>query len=590
MKTPKTDLRESIAVESPAEPAAPELPTEPADLPKNLAEVLERLKAAPRCRDNGDMRSGVKAIGRALDRPLHEIPADPQRLGPELAKAAPAAALMSAARFRRAKSLVTNALMWAGYPMIPGRDTGAWSPAWQALAKQLPTKRHQIGLSRLMSFFRREAVEPSEVTLGALERFRVALAEKNLKAKPERTFRAAMRFWNEAVDQIPGWPQHRIHVEKHPRFYALDAKDFPAPFVGEVEAFLDQREDFDPFADDLPPQVKPSTNRLRRRQLFQVASALVASGFPIEQVTGLSVLTELDNAKAALRHLRERNGNRKTVGVMGQSGLLVTIARHWVKNPAQADRLKVIAKNLHVERVSMVPKNKKRLAQFDHPANRLALLTLPQRVYRELAAKDTGGPDDARRAMLALGVEILLVAPMRVDNLVNLDLSRHLVPVRRGKTRQWHIMIPCQETKTNVPFEMRLPDASGRMLETFRDKYRPRLNEDGGTYLFAGGRSGVRCTTSVSSALSRFIKRETGIVMHAHLFRHLAAKLYLDVYPDDMETVRRILGHTTTATANRSYATTRTDHAFRRYDDIIEALRNGNDPIATNQASKHGRR
>jgi len=55
----------------------------------------------------------------------------------------------------------------------------------------------------------------------------------------------------------------------------------------------------------------------------------------------------------------------------------------------------------------------------------------------------------------------------------------------------------------------------------------------------------------------------------SHLFRQLAAKLYLEAHPEDLETVRRILGHTSQRTTSRSYADIRTAAAFRRFDDMI---------------------
>ncbi len=62
-------------------------------------------------------------------------------------------------------------------------------------------------------------------------------------------------------------------------------------------------------------------------------------------------------------------------------------------------------------------------------------------------------------------------------------------------------------------------------------------------------------------------------MMNVHLFRHLAAKFYLEAHPDDVETVRRLLGHGNEATTRRHYAEIKTAAAFRRYDSVIARLR-----------------
>ena len=81
-----------------------------------------------------------------------------------------------------------------------------------------------------------------------------------------------------------------------------------------------------------------------------------------------------------------------------------------------------------------------------------------------------------------------------------------------------------------------------------------------------------RSTVPFATAIKKFVKRETGIDINVHLFRHLAAKLYLQELSHDIETVRRILGHSSTATTVHAYADVQTASAFRRYDEVIASL------------------
>ena len=61
---------------------------------------------------------------------------------------------------------------------------------------------------------------------------------------------------------------------------------------------------------------------------------------------------------------------------------------------------------------------------------------------------------------LALAIEILLVAPMRLRNLSRLELGRHLQQAGRGRNSHWAIVIPGEEVKNGQPIELPLPERS----------------------------------------------------------------------------------------------------------------------------------
>ena len=65
----------------------------------------------------------------------------------------------------------------------------------------------------------------------------------------------------------------------------------------------------------------------------------------------------------------------------------------------------------------------------------------------------------------------------------------------------------------------------------------------------------------------------TGIRVHPHLFRHIAAKLYLDANPGAYEVVRRVLGHRSIGTTTGFYSGVETAAALRHFDATILKLR-----------------
>jgi integrase len=240
--------------------------------------------------------------------------------------------------------------------------------------------------------------------------------------------------------------------------------------------------------------------------------------------------------------------------------------------------LRSLRLNLLVENTGMTEKNQVRLRQFDNVGNVDALVNLPQRVFAELARKDDGKPASAKRAMRALAVELLLHVPMRISNLAGIETNRHLVPMRARSVVTVYLVAPGEETKNGVPLEAPLPAETIELLATYLERYHPRLAPGGSAWLFPGI-EGERCSTiAFGQALGKFVRRETGLQMNPHLFRHVAAKLLLDAHPDDHGTTQRLLGHKNADTTRKYYEGFRTAAAFRRFDGVIAALRARSQP------------
>jgi len=193
-------------------------------------------------------------------------------------------------------------------------------------------------------------------------------------------------------------------------------------------------------------------------------------------------------------------------------------------------------------------------------------------VLREVQQDDPGGRREALRVMFALAVELLTVAPVGIDNLAGLEIERHFVHIRSGTASVVHLVIPAAETKNAAPYELVLPRETAAVLASYCH-VSPAPVSRTSRWLFPNDEGKRRHTTSFATEISRFVLRETDIRMNVHLFRHLAAKLYLDAYPEDIETARWVLGHKSSAATRRSYAEVKSAAAFRRYDGMIQNLR-----------------
>ena len=187
------------------------------------------------------------------------------------------------------------------------------------------------------------------------------------------------------------------------------------------------------------------------------------AGFPIEQVSDLSVLVRPEHAEAAIRFFYARTGEQKTEAIHQNVMLLRNIAKKRTsKDDPVRELLDVFCKNFAVSVSGMRARNRYRLTQFDDADNVDALLSLPERIVAEVRRDDDGGYRAAMRIAYAVAIELLIVAPMRIKNLASLEHDRHLVRSRIGGDGVIHVCIPADEMKNHEPYEMELPKESAR--------------------------------------------------------------------------------------------------------------------------------
>ena len=176
-----------------------------------------------------------------------------------------------------------------------------------------------------------------------------------------------------------------------------------------------------------------------------------------------------------------------------------------------------------------------------------------------------------------MAVEFLTVAPIRIGNLTILDVEKHFRVVTRGKDSSIRVVIPDENTKNHREIELPLPPSTAHMVSLFFERYRPLITSDMGSTLFPSERSAVRNPGGFGTALTKFIRRETGLDVNPHLFRAWAATIAAEHAPGQLETARILLGHSSTAVTLKHYAHLSSDKAFKAFDATIERLRRGED-------------
>jgi integrase len=184
----------------------------------------------------------------------------------------------------------------------------------------------------------------------------------------------------------------------------------------------------------------------------------------------------------------------------------------------------------------------------------------------EACKLDPASPRAAVKAGLAVALQVLLLAPMRIRNLARLDLERHMS--RRGDGT-WHLHIADSEVKNRVPLDYPLPGPPSELIDIYLREFRRRLARNGSTALFPGAKAGPKLETTLSEQITDLIVKQVGIRVTVHQFRHAAAAVILAANPGNYELVRRVLGHKNLTTTVRHYIGLETEAAVKLFQELV---------------------
>ena len=518
--------------------------------------------------------SALRGLGKLMSKPLDRLPAHPRYYRDLFAGLHPEHCDFSESRIRNIKSDARFAFRHTGCIehghtyMAP--FTLEWQLLWDAASCAGSLRRY---ISRFMHFCSANGIKPEEVDEAVSQLFLTALVEESFVTDPAKAHQDSCRLWNKAIERIPGWPETGLMVPRYKQTYTIPLNEFPEAFQSEVNAMFDRWAGKDLLDDETPIKpMKPRTISSRRYRLRQIVTGVVRSGIDIGEVTSLSQIVEMDAAKAALRFHLDRKDGETSTQIHSLAVLIKTIAKYWVRvDEAHLNELKRLCKRVEPKQEGLTAKNRDRLRQFDDPRNVSLLLTYPARIADSVRNRNELRRRDAIDLQLALGVEILLMAPIRAANLVGIEIDRHIVRTR-GRNGTVHLIIPGTETKNGQPLEFELLSETVRILDLYLDRFHPLLTDAHSPYLFPG-ENGPKSRELFGDQISKRIFKTTGLKVNLHLFRHIAAKLYLDRNPGGYEVVRRLLGHKSMDSTVRFYAGLETAAAGKHFDETILKLR-----------------
>jgi integrase len=520
-----------------------------------------------------DVHSALKVLADCIGKPPEQISAAPKTLQREMAAVNYHFASLSKSRWTNIKSLCRKGLRTAGVNIMPGRRANSkFSQAWMELRRQCGPS-HQMGLSRFMNYCSEKAIEPKDVDAAVFDQFELELTTNSLELDSHKIYAQTRRIWDKAADAISDWPTFRTGVATKPRSHTRPWSAYPEAYVKDVEAFLmrGSRDYRHMDLDDNTPMLRPATIKSRRITLRLLSDALAESGTPVAQFVGLRTLVEGDATKKILEHFMIRNGGLSTPSIYGYATLLRVIAEHYVKVDSETLRkIQGRRKKTFVKQHGMTTKNRERLRQFENPANVYAIYALPQKLLKLARAAEKDSEQAFCLASYAVAIEIELHAPLRIENLHSLSLSKNVIMPTDLRDGEVILSISGKAVKNKQDLEHALSPAFAKMLREYLADFRFGATAQS-DWLFPNAEGKQRHKDAFAQQIKAIVKRHTGITCNVHLFRGLLVKMCLDMNPHDLETPSKILGHTSTRTTARAYSEGKNTAGQRAFSEFIDA-------------------
>jgi integrase len=547
-------------------------PTEPLELTFSAAMTA--------IEDAADLSASVKRhwvcslrqIAKWLDRPAEVTPARWTAICLPVGQLHHARLGVTAKTVANHKSNVAAALRWFGKEYnVPSRGV-ALSAEWATLRDGIGDRGRRARLYGLMRYCSGRSLMPSVVDDAVVVDYLRYRAETTSLAAGSMAHRSIARAWNESADENPAWPAQRlaeppVKAQKAPAWEA-----FPEGLRREVDKYLAGLGKIRKGRDGKRSRpCSPKSIKTRRAELVAVARMAVKIGTPIESLKSLAVLVHPDVAEPVLDTYWKNNGAEPKVYTIDLAWKLLSLARQNGLDEAAIERLDDIRAALEEHRHGgLTSKNLTLIRKVLTEGIWSEVVSLPNALMRQARADQAHAPVKAAiTAQLAVAIAILSFAPVRLDNLVSIELSKNLIKPGGPGSPFW-LIFPHYDVKNRVDLEFTFDEALTVLIDEYIHEFRPTLvRGSNAAWLFPGVAGQPKTANMFSTQITERIQKATGVRMTVHQFRHACAAIYLKHRPGEYETVKRLLGHRNIQTTINFYCGLETAQANEAFGKII---------------------
>ncbi len=185
-------------------------------------------------------------------------------------------------------------------------------------------------------------------------------------------------------------------------------------------------------------------------------------------------------------------------------------------------------------------------------------------------AEKAVGMTTLRRARLyrdGLMVALLSVCTVRLGNYAFLEVDRHL----RKINGEWWMLFSAEETKSRRPDERPVPAALTAAIDRWLSHWRGFFKNPGSAF-WVSTKGGNLAYTYVGTIITEVTRRELGVAVSPHLFRHSAVHTVAILKGDQMGIASGVLQHTDPRTTGIYDIKGRSVMAGRALQSIVKEL------------------
>ena len=528
-------------------------------------------------------RSSALAIARALDQPVELIPARYSAVRARMEALHHVPLGWTPKTLANHKSNKKSLLLWFRKEKDVLPHGVALSPGWACLVTPLVDPSSRYRLMPLMRFCSGVGIEPCEVNETVIDRYLEHRERTTAFTSDTASRRVLARLWNKASGTIQGWPDTRLFEPPVKSRSATALEDFPASFLPDIELYLDRSKGVHRGkANQRIRPCKTSTLTTRRRELIGAARMAVKEGVPINTLTSLRALVDPEVVEKVLGGYWPKGTKVPPTYAINLSARFVAIAHSLTGFDNEAlERLGDMRFALEEYREEgMTPKNLALIRQVLTDGVWSRVMALPKQLMQQARLKRHAPVKAAVTAQLAVVVAILTVAPIRLENLANIQLGENLIKPGGPDSNFW-LTFRRYDVKNDIALEFTLDEEVTAIINEYVHDFRPALmRKRNADCLFPGMKGEHKEKISFSSQIVDRIEDATGLRITVHQFRHAAGALILKHFPGNYELVRRILGHKSIETTKKFYLSLETTQASEIFTNIVRNKLNPDRPEA----------
>jgi integrase len=509
---------------------------------------------------------------KGLDRPAAVIPARWHSVRISVAQLHHARVGVTAKTLANHRANVRAALRWFGKEHDVPQEGVRLSTEWARFRDRVDKPR-RARLYSLIRYCSARGIDPSSVDDKVFDDYWRYRARTTGRACSNTARRFMVRAWNASAGAIDGCSLRQL--TEPPLKVAEPAWDaFPEGLRRDLDDY---------FAGLAKPhrtlngkRIQPcsrSTITYRRAELVAMARLAVRQlGVPIESLTSLGALLHPDVFERVVDTYWKKNGDEPKTGTIDLGKKVLRMARETgCLDQAALDRLDDIRVALEQHRrEGLTPKNLQLIRQVLTDGVWSEVVSLPNVLMQQARwAKDHAPIKAAVAAQLAVAIAIETFAPIRLGNLVSIELDQNLIKPGGLNTPFW-LVFPNYDVKNRVDLNFKFDQPLTDLIDEYVHEFRPALLRGANAaWLFPGEAGQPKHRLLFSKQISVRIQKAIGLRITVHQFRHAAAAIYLKHHPGDYETVRRLLGHRDIQTTIRFYCGLLTMQATEQFGKLI---------------------